>query len=214
MESEIKISEKSLVIAVLTIIVTEIFMARILGYMALADIPKVGLIRLVQLIELICIVYIFNKDASVIGISKTTILNGLKKGLIWSAAFGGLAGTAFVTLFLSGVNPFDLFNQELPTNIRGLVIFYLVGGLIGPVAEEVFFRGYIYGFFRKWGVAFGIIASSTIFAVLHMKGGGIPYIQIAGGLVFAISYEIEKSLFVPIVIHVTGNIALFTISLV
>jgi membrane protease YdiL (CAAX protease family) len=32
-----------------------------------------------------------------------------------------------------------------------------------------------------------------------------------GGLVFAVAYEIEKSLLVPITIHVLGNFAIFSL---
>ncbi len=214
METGNKISEKTLLIAVLTIIISEFVLVTLAGYLPLKNIPKVGLIRLIQLVGLIGIVTFFNNGVSAIGISKDTVFKGFKKGVLWAAAFGCLAGASFLLLFLAGINPFDLFNQTIEGGVLDIIVFFIVGGIIGPVVEEVFFRGVIYGFFRQWGVAFGIIASTVFFAVLHVKGGGIPYIQMAGGLVFAVSYEIEKSLFVPVVIHVTGNIALFTISLV
>ena len=214
MDTENKISEKTLIIAVLTIVVSDYLLALLLGYLPITDIPKVAIIRLVQLCALIGILFQLNNGVSAIGISKATAFNGFKKGILWSAAFGGIAGASFVILFISGVNPFDMFHMDTPNTIMDLTIYFIVGGIIGPVVEEVFFRGFLYGFFREWGVAFGIIASTAIFAVLHLKGGGVPYIQMAGGLVFAVTYELEKSLVVPIVIHVTGNIALFTISLV
>ena len=214
MDTENKISEKTLIIAVLTIVVSDYLLALLLGYLPITDNPKVAIIRLVQLGALIGILFLFNKGVSAIGLSKATAFNGLKKGMIWSIAFGGIAGASFVILFISGVNPFDMFHIDKPNTIMDITIYFIVGGIIGPIVEEVFFRGFLYGFFREWGVAFGIVVSTAIFAVLHMKGGGVPYIQMAGGLVFAVSYELEKSLVVPIVIHVTGNIALFTISLV
>ncbi len=214
METGNKISEKTLIIAVLAIIISEFALMKLAGYLPLKNIPKVGLIRLIQLVWLIGIVTIFNNGVSAIGISKNTAFKGLKKGILWAAAFGCLTGASFILLFLTGINPFNLFNQKISGGIFDIIVFFIVGGLIGPVVEEVFFRGVVYGFFRQWGVAFGIIVSTVFFAVLHVKGGGIPYIQMAGGLVFAISYEMEKSLFVPVVIHVTGNVALFTISLI
>jgi len=45
------------------------------------------------------------------------------------------------------------------------------------------------------------------------KEWGIPLPQVVGGLVFAVAYEIEESLMVPIIIHVLGNLAIFTLSL-
>jgi len=38
--------------------------------------------------------------------------------------------------------------------------------------------------------------------------------QIVGGIIFAIAYEKEGSLIVPITIHVLGNMAIFTLSLI
>jgi len=45
------------------------------------------------------------------------------------------------------------------------------------------------------------------------KEWGIPLPQVVGGIVFAVAYEIEGSLMVPITIHVLGNLAIFTLSL-
>jgi hypothetical protein len=35
-----------------------------------------------------------------------------------------------------------------------------------------------------------------------------------GGIIFALAYEIERSLMVPVTIHVLGNMAIFTLSLI
>ncbi len=40
----------------------------------------------------------------------------------------------------------------------------------------------------------------------------IPVIQIIGGLLFAISYEREKNILAPVVIHVSANLSLCTIA--
>jgi len=42
---------------------------------------------------------------------------------------------------------------------------------------------------------------------------GIPLPQVVVGIVFAVAYEIEGSLMVPITIHVLGNLAIFTLSM-
>jgi membrane protease YdiL (CAAX protease family) len=48
----------------------------------------------------------------------------------------------------------------------------------------------------------------------HPISRGFPIPQAAGGIVFALAYEIEGSLMTPIVIHVLGNLSLFTLSLI
>ena len=90
----------------------------------------------------------------------------------------------------------------------------MVGGLVAPIAEEIFFRGVIYGFLRRWGVLLALAGSTVIFVLAHAISSRIPLTQIVGGIVFAVAYEVEGKLMVPITIHVLGNMAIFTLSLV
>ena len=99
----------------------------------------------------------------------------------------------------------------MPSAPGQLFIFLLVGGVIGPIWEEIFFRGIIYGFFRRWGIFLAVLVSSALFILPHYDGRHLPLTQIVGGIVFAIAYEKEKSLLVPITIHCLGNIAMFSL---
>jgi hypothetical protein len=47
-----------------------------------------------------------------------------------------------------------------------------------------------------------------------MSHQGVFVHQVVGGIVFAVAYEVEGSLLVPITIHVLGNMAIFTLSLI
>ena len=40
----------------------------------------------------------------------------------------------------------------------------------------------------------------------------LPLTQIVGGIVFAIAYEKEKNLMVPVTIHCLGNLAIFSLT--
>ena len=51
--------------------------------------------------------------------------------------------------------------------------------------------------------------TSVMFAGLHLPGGAIPVTQLVGGVVFCLTYEKEKSLMTPYVIHALGNAAIF-----
>ena len=86
--------------------------------------------------------------------------------------------TAFVGIILasSGINPLKFIRMRLPSEPEKLAIFFLVGGLIGPVAEEVAFRGVVYGFLRRWGKCFALFGSTAIFVLLHPGLGGITQI--------------------------------------
>jgi membrane protease YdiL (CAAX protease family) len=88
-----------------------------------------------------------------------------------------------------------------------------VGGIVAPIAEEVFFRGILYGFFRRWGVVVALVFSTLLFVFPHLGTHGLPTTQIIGGILFALAYEVEDSLLAPITIHALGNMAIFTLSL-
>jgi len=172
-----------------------------------------GAVRLIEIALIILIVMVWGQGLSSIGLVPSKMVKGLIRGLFWSAGFGIITFFAFIALFLVDINPFALIHTRLPGKIGEIILFFLVAGLIGPVAEEVLFRGVIYGFFRRWGVLAALILSSVIFVLAHSTLSTIPVPQIVGGIIFAIAYEKEGSLIVPITIHSLGNMAIFTLSL-
>jgi hypothetical protein len=139
---------------------------------------------------------------------------GLLKGLMWSAGFGAAAAIGWGALYALGIDPLRFIPPPPVVRRIDLAALFLVGGLIAPVAEEIFFRGLIYGYCRRWGFWPALVLSTLIFTLLHAEAAAVPIPQIVGGLVFAVAYEIEKKLLVPIIIHVLGNLALFSLAYV
>jgi membrane protease YdiL (CAAX protease family) len=117
-------------------------------------------------------------------------------------------------IHLAGFKISGLFRMQLPAVSNRLVVFFLVGVLIGPIAEEIFFRGILYGFIRRWGVPTAIVLSTLLFVLPHTSGSIIPVAQLIGGVLFAVAYESEKNLLVPMIIHCLGNLAIFTLALI
>jgi hypothetical protein len=113
---------------------------------------------------------------------------------------------------MAGINSLSMIRTSLPKNSASLLLFFLVGGIVAPVAEEVFFRGILYGFLRRWGIVVALVLSTSAFAFTHGLGHGFPLIQVVGGILFAAAYEIEKNLVVPLTIHCLGNLAIFALS--
>jgi len=181
---------------------------------------KTGIARCLEIVLILMVFRWFDSGLTAIGLSSYRIVPGFKKGLIWSAGFGLLAAILGVLLFLSGINPFALLHLKLPESKLNIVLFYIIGGLIAPVAEEIFFRGVIYGYVKgvlkkkinQWSIPAALIISTYLFVFAHQGNSGIPLPQLVGGIVFCLSYEVEKSLLTPIVIHSLGNLALFTVS--
>lgn len=181
------------------------------GYLAAwPPLILLGAVRTLQGAALVWMVWYRHRSMAAIGLSRPQFATGLRRGLVWSIGFGlaaGLIGSAMVAI---GQNPLTMLRVPLPADTGGIAAYYIVGGLIAPVTEELFFRGVVYGFFRRWGVLAGVFLSTAIFGMAHP---GVSFVQITGGVVFALAYEREKCLTTPIVIHALGNLALFTLAL-
>jgi membrane protease YdiL (CAAX protease family) len=169
--------------------------------------------RLVETGLIILCVLVWGKGFPSIGLTQSTIVPGFRKGLMWSAGFAVVAFLAFVVLFVVGIDPLSLIYVRLPAKHSETILYFLVGGMVAPLAEEIFFRGMLYGFLRRWGIVVAVVLSTLMFVLAHPIFPGIPLPQVVGGIVFAVAYEIEGSLMVPITIHVLGNLAIFTLSL-
>jgi membrane protease YdiL (CAAX protease family) len=116
-------------------------------------------------------------------------------------------------LHILGYNFSNLLHSPAEKSAVSIFLLLFVGGLISPLAEEMFFRGMIFGYLRRRGLVTAILGSTVLFSLAHLLTTGITFVQIIGGLVFAVAYEVEKNLLVPITIHVLGNTAIFTISI-
>ena len=172
-----------------------------------------GCARLLQILLIVLIVLFWGSGLSSVGLAQSRLVPGIKKGLIWSLGFGVVAGLVFGVLFFAGINVLTAMKAHLPSQHSDVILYFLVGALVGPVAEELFFRGLLYGFCRRWGVVAAVILSTLLFVLPHALHQRIPITQVVGGIVFAVAYEVEGSLMVPIIIHVLGNVAIFTISI-
>ena len=173
---------------------------------------SLGAARLLELGIMVWIVHVVEGGIASIGLDRTRWLAGLRRGFIWSAGFGALSGIAFGVLYMAGLKPLTFVRTGLLKNSPDLFFFFLVGGIVAPVAEEVFFRGILYGFLRRWGFAVALVLSTAAFALTHGLGHGFPLVQVIGGFLFAVAYEIEKNLLVPVTIHCLGNLAIFALS--
>jgi len=208
-----KIETKTLITSLATVFSIEVATKVLLSDGLRYPMIILGVARLLEIILIILIVLTLGEGISCIGLARSKIVPGLKRGMIWSAGFGVLAFFGFVILFAAGINALTLIRAHLPTKYSEIALFFLIGAMVGPIAEEVFFRGILYGFLRRWGVAVAVVLSTLTFVLTHPINHGIPVTQVVGGIVFAVAYEVEGSLMAPIAIHVLGNMAIFTLSL-
>lgn len=189
-------------------------LATLLNHSGSTPILVIGAARSLEIIFLIGICCMTESNGiKALGILPKHVLSGLHRGLLWSAGFGLMVGLVAAVLSIAGLRPLGLIAANLPSTQPGLFFFFLVGGIISPLAEEVFFRGMLYGYFRRWGMWAAILLSTAVFVMAHAILHRIPLPQIVGGILFALAYEKERNLLVPITIHVLGNLAIFAVAL-
>ncbi len=98
-------------------------------------------------------------------------------------------------------------------NIPSLIYMCLFTSLLGPIMEEIFFRGFAYGALsNRIGPPRAIFASAAFFACVHANLASFAPILILG-ILLAYIYEKTGSLVSSITAHVTHNSAMLIILL-
>lgn len=194
----------------------------------LSQIETILIIRIFEILfMLILLNYIPKAGFKAFGISckgtaRKDLYKGVKTGILWSSVFAVAAIMAGIfILYCTGKNPLSFLDSSLPKNPFDIALFFFTGALISPIAEELFFRGFLYSYCRQHSVRGGLIVSTVLFALCHIKGSAniiensaIIVIPLIGGFIFCLSYEYSKSLAAPVIIHLLGNIAIFAINLI
>ena len=129
------------------------------------------------------------------------------------AAFVLGASLGGAQLYVMAVNALGvelLVPPDLPDDLvlpGGYVIFTALAlAVLTPIAEEVFFRGFLQkGMVNRWGAAPGIILSAAVFAGLHFQPAVIVPVFITGLLLGALYWH-TGSLWPGILVHGAQNL--------
>jgi membrane protease YdiL (CAAX protease family) len=106
----------------------------------------------------------------------------------------------------------ELIFQEERGFVLGLTA--LLACVVGPVAEELFFRGVLHNTLRtRLPRGLAIAGSAVCFALVHTNVVGFAPIWVLG-MLLAYAYERTGSLIAPIAIHVAHNTLLMTFGFV
>jgi len=203
---------KLLLYSVLVIVLCELTASFFNG--VISPIAAISITRSVQTVLLVIVLRLNTGWIELAGLSKQNLGKGIKTGIAWSAVFGCCVIITGLILYWTGINPLRLIQINIRFKGVDLFLFFLAGGLIAPVSEEIFFRGILYSILKKFGLVAALVSSTLIFAFFHSNTGVFPVVQIIGGLIFALSFEYSKSLAAPIIIHSLGNLAIFSISFI
>lgn len=188
----------------------EIFLSYILN--PIHPFIKTAIIRIFNIFIMVLFIYRLKLDKYFF--TKKIFSSGIKKGVIFTLFTGFVfIFLWFVLKFFFHINIMHFFLYKLPDN-QTIIMLVIAGGIISPIAEELFFRGLFYSYLRQnFNFIISILMSSFIFAMLHFANGTIPLLQFTGGMLFALAYEYTKNIYVPITIHIAGNIFIFAVPL-
>jgi membrane protease YdiL (CAAX protease family) len=132
---------------------------------------------------------------------------------------GGLLLVSFIINLLWSLLlvPFGLETQPevLPIfggGSQGLILALVAGGLITPLAEETFFRGFLFANLREYhGPLRAMVTTALLFALFHFTPTAfVPLFFL--GCFLALLYHLSESLLPSILLHAAMNTLAFALS--
>jgi len=103
--------------------------------------------------------------------------------------------------------PEDFFDSPVTLPLVGVLAV-----LAAPIAEETFFRGFLFPAFRvRWGTFWAALASGLLFAAVHFNLGSIVPITIIG-MLLAWAYVYSGSLWTAVCAHLVYNSVVFGVA--
>jgi uncharacterized protein len=132
-----------------------------------------------------------------------------------AAGWTVLAFVAFwvlTAIYISAVGEPD--QQELTRDLReeeslsALIGYGVLLAFVAPLAEELFFRGFVFGVLReKIGAVWGVLATGVVFGLVHVAGSPIETVGvlIILGSLLCVLYQKTGSLLPCIALHAINN---------
>ena len=140
--------------------------------------------------SVVCFVVIISVSAKIKGerISDLAVFERPKKGLTLPFLLFGVGFCTFSNIAVSYAGDFfekfgfnySVENETNPKGIFGFLIAVFATAFIPALTEEFCFRGVIFGFLKKYGDMFALIASSILFGVMHGNFEQMPFAILVG----------------------------------
>jgi membrane protease YdiL (CAAX protease family) len=125
-------------------------------------------------------------------------------GHVVIGVYAGLVRLVGLDALLPDTNvPDELFEERLVLPLAGVATV-----LVAPLAEETFFRGFVFGGLRRYGFLWAALISGLLFSAAHVSLGGLIPLALVG-MLFAWSYSRTGSLWTPIYAHFFFNLVSF-----
>lgn len=116
----------------------------------------------------------------------------------------GICFSITFNLFLYSINKLYYFTNLFDNTNTSIIVALITTGILGPILEEIVFRGIVYEKLKKLFPTMSIWITGLLFGLFH---GNI--IQFIYAFIFNIIlikfYEKYKSIYAPIIIHISAN---------
>lgn len=124
-----------------------------------------------------------------------------------------LSGIVFSFLTPATSNQMALNELVEMTGRQELLYLLLITCLLGPITEELVYRGVLMNTFLKDSPWYGdVLLSACVFGYVHVSSGLTPlafFTYASGGAICAFLYRKTHSLYFPILLHILINITAF-----
>lgn len=124
-----------------------------------------------------------------------------------------LSGIVFSFLTPATSNQMALNELVEMTGRQELLYLLLITCLLGPITEELVYRGVLMNTFLKDSPWYGdVLLSACVFGYVHVSDGITPlafFTYASGGAIVAFLYRKTHSLYYPILLHIMINILAF-----
>jgi membrane protease YdiL (CAAX protease family) len=157
----------------------------------------------------------YRESLEAIGLSVKNFVKNVFYGLvgyiaavpILIAVLGLVALVVNITKYVPERQPVvELFLKE--KSVPFLIYSGIFTGVVGPVIEELFFRGFMYNAFKKRiGIFWAMLITSALFASLHTNVIGFLPIMVLG-FVLAYMYEKTGTLVASVTVHMLHNLGM------
>jgi membrane protease YdiL (CAAX protease family) len=120
----------------------------------------------------------------------------------------GLLGAVYSKLVIKGRDAqadTTRIVDSIPRNPISLTIAFLAIAVVGPIVEELLFRGYLQtAIARRTKPWIGIAVASAVFGAIHFQPLAFPLLAAMGGI-SGYLYHRTGSLKVPMIMHIVNN---------
>jgi membrane protease YdiL (CAAX protease family) len=114
----------------------------------------------------------------------------------------------WISVVVLGSVAFAAVRATLPTVVLPATVTAVVAGSVAAVAEEAFFRMFLYGWLSRWGAPVAVLGSAVAFAAVHVPLYGLAAfpIDLGAGLLLGWQRWATGGWSAPAVTHVVANL--------